>query len=534
MAKRLLFDSEARLALRRGVDQVTNALRVTLGPRGRNVILDKQMGSPTVTNDGVTIAREIELEDPFENAGAQLLREVSARTNEVAGDGTTTAAVLAQRIVHDGIQAVTTGANPMRVKRGVELAVNAVVASLAEQSKKVEGRVDIARVATVAANNDPEIGELLADAMERVGKDGVITVEEAKGMETKLRFVEGLQFDKGYLSAYFVTEPETMEAILKEPYILLCERKIAALETFLPILEKVAQTGRPLLVIAEEVEGDALAALVVNRLRGTLQTCAAKAPEYGERRRATLEDLAVLTGATLITEDTGCKLESVELSDLGRAQRVVVSRESTTVVVGGGQSASVLERVEQLRREIEKSESDFDKEKLQERLARLVGGVAVIEVGAPTELELKERKMRVEDALSATRSALEEGIVPGGGVGLLRALPAVLKIMEDVEQEEIRMGCSLVARALEEPARRIATNAGAEGPIVVERIRQAKDGWGFNAESGKFENLLESGIVDPAKVVRVALQNAASIGGLLLTAETLVVESPEEEDEGED
>jgi chaperonin GroEL len=529
MPKHFLFDSEARGALARGVAKVAEAVGVTLGPRGRNVIIGRESGTPTVTNDGVTIAREIVLGDPFENAGAQLLREVSAKTQEIAGDGTTTATVLAQGIVGEGLRLVTAGANPMRLKTGVDLAVSAAIKSLRDQTREIEGGADLLRVATVSANNDRSVGALVAEAIEQVGKEGVVTVEEAPGVATRLRRVEGIQFDRGYISPYFISDPESMEAVLDSPYVVLYDRRISSLESILPILQKVAETSRPLLVIGEEVEGEALSALVVNKLRGVIPVLAVEAPAFGDGRRAALEDLAVLTGGTLATEETGTRLESLELADLGEARRVVANRDTTTITDGRGAREKIEERVRQLRRQIDKADTTYIRERLRERLARLEGGVAVLEIGAATELELKERKARVEDALAATRSAIEEGIVPGGGVALLRVLPEIEQAAARESNEDVRAGCYLVARALEEPARRIASNSGAEGSVVVARIKAAMGGWGYNAETREFEDLMREGIVDSTKVVRTALQNAASIGGLMLTTETLVVDKPEEE-----
>jgi len=527
MPKRLVFDARAREALRRGVDQVADALKVTLGPRGRHVILEKKAGAPTITNDGVTIAREIELADPFENAGAQLVREVAARTNDVAGDGTTTATVLAQAVVRGGLRSVAAGANPMQIKRGIDKAVEAVVRSLADQSRKVEGRAEIAQVATIAANDDPMVGALVADALEKVGRDGVISVEEARGMETRLEVVEGMQLDRGYVSPYFVSDAETMKAVLEDAFVLLTDRKVAALEDLLPVLQKVLAKGLPLLVVAEEIEGEALAALVVNKLRGVLSTCAIKAPAFGDRRRAILEDLAVLTGGQLVSEEAGLRLDAAGLEHLGRARRVVVTKEHTTIVGGAGAKDAIDERVRQVRKQIEDTDSDYDREKLQERLARLTSGVAVIEVGAATELEMKERRSRVEDAIAATRAAVEEGIVPGGGVALLRAIPAALAARDALTRADERLGAEVIARALEEPARWIAMNAGAEGASIVAELKGRTDGVGYNAATGRIEDLAQAGVLDPAKVVRVALAHAASIGSLVLTAEALVVDQPD-------
>jgi chaperonin GroEL len=526
MAKQLQFDSAARDALQRGVDKLANTVRVTLGPRGRNVVLDKKFGAPTITNDGVTIAKEIELENPYENMGAQLLKEVATKTQDVAGDGTTTATVLAQSMVHAGLRLVTAGANPMFLKRGMDRAVQAVVAELKKQSKPIKTPAEIANVATISANNDPEIGKLISEAMDKVGKDGVITVEEAKGLDTSLEVVEGLQFDRGYLSPYFVTDPERMEAVLEDPYILIHDKKIASIKDILPILEKVSQVGKPLLVISEDIEGEALATLVVNKLRGILNVAAAKAPGFGDRRRSMLEDVAILTGGRLITEEAGLKLENAIVTDLGRAKRVVVDKDNTTIIEGAGKKADIKARVDQIRKEIEDSTSDYDKEKLQERLAKLAGGVAVVNVGAATEVEMKEKKARVEDALAATKSAVEEGIVPGGGVALLRAQPALAALEAKGDEKS---GIDIVSAALEAPLKMIASNAGAEGSIVVERLRAQKGAMGYNAATGQYEDLFESGIVDPTKVTRSALQNAVSIASLVLTTEAVIADLPEEE-----
>ncbi|MCL6476520.1 MAG: chaperonin GroEL [Firmicutes bacterium] len=524
-AKMLLFDEEARRALERGVNKLADAVKVTLGPRGRTVVLEKKFGSPTVINDGVTIAKEIEVEDPFENMGAQLVREVASKTNDVAGDGTTTATVLAQAIVREGLRNVAAGANPMLLKKGIDRAVEAAVEEIRKIATPVETRDEIANVATISAN-DPKIGELIADAMEKVGKDGVITVEESKGTETTLELVEGMQFDKGYISPYFVTDPERMEAVLEEPFILLYEKKISAVQDLIPILEQTARMGRPLLIIAEDVEGEALATLVVNKLRGVLNVAAVKAPGFGERRKAIMEDIAILTGGKFITEDLGIKLENVDISMLGRAKKVIVAKEETTIVEGAGSPQAVQGRIAQIKRQIEETDSDYDREKLQERLAKLAGGVAVIKVGAATETELKEKKHRIEDALSATRAAVEEGIVPGGGVTLLNAIPAVEALQ--AEGDELA-GINIVKRALEEPTRLIASNAGAEGSVIVEKVKTLPKGHGYDAAKGEFVDMIKAGIVDPAKVTRSALQNAASIAGMLLTTEALVAEKKEEE-----
>lgn len=526
-AKQLQFDENARHTLLRGVEKLSKAVKATLGPSGRNVILDKKFGSPTITKDGVTVAKEIELEDPYENMGAQLVREVASKTSDVAGDGTTTATILAESIYREGLRNVTAGANPTSLQRGIMKGVEAIVEELKKLSKKVSDRTEIAQVATVSANWDKTIGEIIADAMDKVGKDGTITVEEAKSIETTLEVVEGMQFDKGYLSPYFVTNAEDMEAILENAYILIYEKKISSLKDLLPLLEKVAKAGRPLLIIAEDVEGEALATLVVNKLRGTLQVCAVKAPGFGDRRKAMLEDIAVLTGGRLISEDLGIKLENIKLEDMGKAKRVTVDKENTTIVEGTGKSADIQGRVAQIRRQIEETTSDYDREKLQERLAKLAGGVAVINVGAATETEMKEKKARVEDALHATRAAVEEGIVAGGGVALLRAQKA-LDGIKDLEADE-KIGVQIVRRAIEEPMRQLANNAGAEGALVVEEVRKRKGNEGYDVATEQYTDLVKAGIVDPTKVTRSALQNAASIAGLLLTTEALVTEIPEKE-----
>jgi len=522
-SKMLLFDEEARRALERGANAVANAVKVTLGPKGRNVVLDKKWGSPTITKDGVTVAKEIELSDPYENMGAQLVREVASKTNDVAGDGTTTATVLAQAIVNEGLRYVAAGGNPLEVKRGIELAVEKAVDAIKAQAIEVKGHDDVAHVASIAGN-DPDIGKLVAEAMDKVGKDGVITVEESKGTTDSLEVVEGMQFDKGYISPYFVTDPERMEAVLENPLILVHEKKISAAADLVPLLEKVAQSRRPLLIIAEDVDGDALATLVVNKIRGIIQSCAVKAPGFGDRRKAMLEDIAILTGGKFLSEDLGVKLENVDLSFLGTAKKVVVGKEETTIIEGAGSHEAVTGRIQQIRRAIEETDSSYDKEKLQERLAKLAGGVAVIKVGAATETELKEKKHRFEDALSATRAAVEEGIVAGGGVTYLRALSALDGLGTTPDE---RHGVAIVRRALEEPARQIAENAGLEGSVVVERIKSLPGNQGFNAETGEYEDLVAAGIVNPVKVERSALQNAASIAGMLLTTEALVVEKPE-------
>ena len=526
-AKQLQFDENARHALLRGVEKLAKAVKATLGPSGRNVILDKKFGSPTITKDGVTVAKEIELEDPYENMGAQLVREVASKTSDIAGDGTTTATVLAESIYREGLRNVTAGANPTSLQRGIMKAVETIVEELKKISKKVSDRTEIAQVATVSANWDKTIGEIIADAMDKVGKDGTITVEEAKSIETTLEVVEGMQFDKGYLSPYFVTNAEAMEAILDNPYILIHEKKISSLKDMLPLLEKVAKAGRPLLIISEDVEGEALATLVVNKLRGTLQVCAVKAPGFGDRRKAMLEDIAVLTGGKCITEDLGIKLENVKLEELGRAKRVTIDKENTTIVEGEGKQNDIHGRVAQIRRQIDETTSDYDREKLQERLAKLAGGVAVINVGAATETEMKEKKARVEDALHATRAAVEEGIVPGGGVAFLRTQKA-LDNMKDLEPDE-KVGVQIVRRAIEEPTRQLADNAGKEGALIVEEIKKRKGNEGYNVATGEYEDLVKAGVVDPTKVTRSALQNAASISGLLLTTEALVTELPEKD-----
>ncbi len=524
--KIIKFDEEARRSILKGVQILSNAVKVTLGPKGRNVILEKKFGAPTITKDGVTVAKEIDLEDKFENVGAQMVKEVASKTSDVAGDGTTTATILAEMIYREGLKTVTAGANAMEVKKGIDKAVETVVESLKKISTPIKGKTEIFQVATISANNDELIGNKIADAMEKVGKDGVITVEEAKGTETTVDVVEGMQFDRGYLSPYFITNPDRMECVLEDAYILLYEKKISAMKDLLPILEKVAQKGRPILIIAEEVEGEALATLVVNKIRGTLQCCAVKAPGYGDRRRAMLEDIAVLTGGKLISEDIGIKLENVQMSDLGQAKRVVIDKENTTIVEGSGKKADIQARIAQIKNEIQETKSDYDREKLQERLAKLAGGVAVLNVGAATEVEMKEKKARVEDALHATRAAVEEGIVPGGGVAYLRSLPELDKLKLTGDQQ---IGVEIVKRALEEPARQLALNAGKEGSVIVEQIKKEKGNVGFNLLTEKFEDMVEAGIIDPTKVVRTALQNAASIASLLVTTEAVVVEKPEEE-----
>jgi len=525
-AKQLLFDEEARRKILKGVDALAAAVKVTLGPKGRNVILDKKFGAPTITKDGVTVAKEIELEDHFENMGAQMVKEVASKTSDVAGDGTTTATVLAQAIFREGIKNVTAGANPMALKRGIEKAVDAVVDELKKISKPTKGKKEISQVATISANNDKTIGDLIADAMEKVGKDGVITVEEAKSMDTTLEVVEGMQFDRGYLSPYFVTDPERMEVVMENSLILIHEKKISNLKDLLPILEQIAKMGKPLLVIAEEVEGEALATLVVNKLRGTLSTASVKAPGFGDRRKEMLQDIAVLTGGAVVSEELGIKLENIKLEDLGKAKKVVIDKENTTLIEGAGSQKEIEGRIKQIRAQIEETTSDYDKEKLQERLAKLAGGVAVIKVGAATEIAMKEKKARVEDALNATRAAVEEGIVPGGGVAFLRAAMTIdhLKLKGDE-----KVGGDIVRRALEEPIRQIAENAGVEGAIVVQKVRENNGAYGFNAETEVYEDLMASGIIDPTKVTRIALQNASSIASLMITTEALVTEVPERE-----
>jgi chaperonin GroEL len=529
-AKQLQFDENARHALLRGIEKLARAVKATLGPSGRNVILDKKFGSPTITKDGVTVAKEIELEDPYENMGAQLVREVASKTSDIAGDGTTTATVLAESIYKEGLRNVTAGANPTSLQRGINKAVEAIVEELKKISKKVSDRTEIAQVATVSANWDKTIGEIIADAMDKVGKDGTITVEEAKSIETTLDVVEGMQFDKGYLSPYFVTNAEAMEAVLDNAYILIHEKKISSLKDMLPLLEKVAKAGRPLLIIAEDVEGEALATLVVNKLRGTLQVCAVKAPGFGDRRKSMLEDIAVLTGGKCITEDLGIKLENVKLEDLGRAKRVTIDKDNTTIVEGEGKKADIQARVAQIRRQIEETTSDYDREKLQERLAKLAGGVAVVNVGAATETEMKEKKARVEDALHATRAAVEEGIVPGGGVAFIRAQKALDNI-KGLEGDEA-VGVQIVRRAIEEPLRTLADNAGQEGALIVQEVKKRKGNEGYNVVTGEYADLVKAGVVDPTKVTRSALQNAASISGLLLTTEAIITEMPEKEKGG--
>jgi chaperonin GroEL len=523
-AKRLLYGISARAAILRGVGQLASAVKATLGPKGRNAILDKKWGAPTITKDGVTVAKEVELPDPYENMGAQLVREVASKTSDAAGDGTTTATVLAEAIFREGVKNLTAGASPMELKRGIDRAVAVVVEELKKISKPCQGKKEIAQIGTISANNDTTIGDLIAEAMEKVGKDGVITVEEGKSLTTSLDVVEGMQFDRGYISPYFVTNAERMEAVLDEPYILLHEKKISSMKDLVPILEEVAKASKPLLVVAEEVEGEALATLVVNKLRGTLSVAAVKAPGFGDRRKAMLEDIAVLTGGQVISEDLGVKLENVKLSDLGRAKRVTVDKDNTTIVEGFGDQKKIQARVKQIRAQIEETTSDYDREKLQERLAKLVGGVAVIRVGAATETEMKEKKARVEDALHATKAAVEEGIVPGGGVALVRCLPALEALKLEGDQQ---VGVNIVRRALEEPLRQIANNAGRDGSVILERVRQERGAFGFDAARETFCDLFESGIIDPTKVTRSALQNAASVAGLMLTTEVMVTEIPE-------
>ncbi|HDP67630.1 MAG TPA: chaperonin GroEL [Candidatus Marinimicrobia bacterium] len=527
MAKQIEYDVKARSALKEGVDKLANAVKVTLGPKGRNVVIEKKFGSPTITKDGVTVAKEIELEDKMENIGAQMVKEVASKTSDIAGDGTTTATVLAQAIISEGLKNVTAGADPMEIKRGIDLSTKEVVAGLKELSKEVTGSKEkIAQVGAISANNDAFIGQLISDAMEKVGKDGVITVEESKSTETGLKVVEGMQFDRGYLSAYFVTNADAMEAVLEDPYILIHDKKISAMKDLLPILEKVSQMGKPLLIIAEDIEGEALATLVVNKLRGTLRVAAVKAPGFGDRRKAMLEDIAVLTGGTVISEEQGFKLENATVSYLGQAKRITIDKDNTTIVEGAGKSEDIKARIKQIKAQIEASTSDYDKEKLQERLAKLSGGVAVLEVGAATEVEMKEKKARVEDALHATRAAVEEGIVPGGGVALLRVLKKLDNIKAAGDQA---VGVKIVKKAIEEPIRQIAKNAGHEPSIVVQKVKEGKDDFGFDAYKEEYVNLYQAGIIDPTKVVRIAIENAASIAGLMLTTEAVVSEIPEEE-----
>ncbi len=527
MAKQLKFSEEARASIKIGVDLLTDAVKVTLGPRGRNVIIEKSFGSPLVTKDGVTVAKEVELPDKYENMGAQMVKEVASKTSDVAGDGTTTATVLAQKIYQEGAKLVAAGYNPMDLKRGIDKAVEVVAAELKKMSKATKDPKEIAQVGTISANNDETIGNIIAEAMSKVGKEGVITVEEAKGMETTLEIVEGMQFDRGYLSPYFVTDPERMEVILEEPYILIHEKKISNMKDLLPLLEQIARSGKPLLIVAEEVEGEALATLVVNKLRGTLHACAVKAPGFGDRRKAMLEDVAVLTGGKAIAEEMGIKLEAVQLTDLGRAKRVVIDKDNTTIIDGAGKKADIEGRVKQIRAQVEETTSDYDKEKLQERLAKLVGGVAVINVGAATETEMKEKKARVEDALHATRAAVEEGIIPGGGVAYIRAATALDGIKLDHDQAA---GLDIVRKSLFEPSKQIAINAGQDGGVIVDKIKNGKGAFGYNAATEEFEDLIKAGILDPTKVARVALFNAASVAGLMITTECAIAEKPEEKE----
>jgi chaperonin GroEL len=530
MAKQLLFGEAARSKILEGIGTLTDAVKATLGPKGRNVIIDKKYGAPTITKDGVTVAKEIELQEPYENMGAQLVREVASKTSDVAGDGTTTATVLAHSMYTEGMKHVVAGSNPMEIKRGIEKSVDLVVEELRKISKTVQDKKEIAQVGTISANNDPTIGELIADAMDKVGKDGVITVEEAKSMATSLDVVEGMQFDRGYTSPYFVTDPDRMECNLEDVFIIIHEKKISAMKDLLPILEQTAKMGRPLLIIAEEVEGEALATLVVNKLRGTLQVCAVKAPGFGDRRKAMLEDIAILTGGTMIAEDLGIKLESIKIEDLGRAKKITIDKENTTIVEGSGDQDKIQGRVKQIKAQIEETTSDYDREKLQERLAKIVGGVAVINVGAATETEMKEKKARVEDALHATRAAVEEGVVPGGGVALLRAIAALDKLK--LENHDQNVGITIVKRALEEPIRQIVNNSGLEGSVVVEKVKNAKDAnYGFDANAEDYVDMMQSGIIDPTKVTRYALQNAASVAALMLTTSVMVTDIPEEKPE---
>jgi chaperonin GroEL len=528
MAKQILFKEEGRRKILSGVEQLAAAVKVTLGPKGRNAVLDKKFGSPTITKDGVTVAKEIELEDPFENMGAQMVKEVAEKTSDTAGDGTTTATILAEAIYRQGLKNVTAGANAMALKRGIDKAVEKAIEELRKLSKPIKEKKEVAQVAAIAANCDQTIGDLIAEAMDKVGKDGVITVEEAKSMATTLEVVEGMQFDQGYLSPYFVTDSERMECILENPYILIHEKKISSIKDILPLLEKIARTGKPLLIVAEEVEGEALATLVVNKIRGTLTTCAVKAPGYGDRRKAMLEDIAVLTGGKALTEDLGIKLENVDIDDLGQAKRVKVDKENTTIIEGAGKTSAINGRIAQIKRQIEDTDSDYDREKLQERLAKLAGGVAVINVGAATETEMKEKKARVEDALHATRAAVDEGIIPGGGVALLRAMSALEKFTLDGDEN---IGVDIVKRALEEPIRQLVNNAGLEGSVVVQRVKQEKTNVGYDVNQDNYVDMIQSGVIDPTKVTRTALQNASSIAGLLLTTEALVTDKPEKEKE---
>ncbi len=526
-AKDIIFDTKARDAILRGVNTLADAVKVTLGPKGRNVVIEKSFGSPTITKDGVTVAKEIELENKFENMGAQMVKEVASKTSDIAGDGTTTATVLAQAIFREGAKLVAAGHNPMEIKRGIDKAVTAIVAELKKLSKPTQGKKDIAQVGTISANGDTTIGNIIAEAMDKVGKEGVITVEEAKGLETELDVVEGMQFDRGYLSPYFVTNPDRMEVEHADPFILIYEKKVSSMKDLLPLLEQVARAGKPLIIVAEEVEGEALATLVVNKIRGVLNVCAVKAPGFGDRRKAMLEDIAILTGGKLIAEDLGLKLENVTLSDLGRAKRVKVDKDNTTIIDGAGQQKDIEARVKQIRAQVEETSSDYDKEKLQERLAKLVGGVAVINVGAATETEMKEKKARVEDALNATRAAVEEGIVPGGGVAFIRCLSALKDVQVNAEE---KFGVDIIRRSLEEPLRQISANGGLEGSVIVNKVKEGTGAYGFNAATGAFEDLLAAGVIDPAKVSRCALQNAASVSSLMLTTEAMVAEKPRDDD----
>ena len=525
-AKIIVYDSEARVKLKKGLDTLAQAVKITLGPQGRNVVIDKKFGAPTVTKDGVTVAKEIELEDPFENMGAQMVKEVASKTSDIAGDGTTTATVLAQAIYTQGLKNVTAGSNPTELKRGIDIAVAEVIKNLKSMSREVTGKTEIAQVGSISANNDNTIGELIADAMDKVGKDGVITVEEAKSIETTLEVVEGMQFDRGYVSPYFSTDAETMEAILEDAVILIHDKKISAMKDLLPVLEKVAQTGKPLLIIAEDIEGEALATLVVNKIRGTLKVAAVKAPGFGDRRKEMLEDIAILTVGRVISEETGFKLENASLDDLGNAKRITIDKDNTTIIEGAGSSNDIKGRVNQIRAQIENTSSDYDKEKLQERLAKLAGGVAVIKIGAATEVEMKEKKARVEDALHATRAAVEEGIVPGGGISLLRSIKALDKLKLENDQQ---IGVEIVRRALEEPIRQIVHNAGLEGSVIVNKVLEKEGAYGFNAQTEKYEDLMKAGVIDPTKVTRSALENASSVAGLLLMTDALVSEKPEKE-----
>jgi len=527
MSKQLIYGEEARSAILKGVDKLANAVKVTLGPKGRNVVLDKKFGSPTITKDGVTVAKEIQLDDPYENMGAQMVKEVASKTSDVAGDGTTTATVLAQAIYREGIKNVTAGANPMAIKRGIEKAVEVAVEELKKLSKPTKDKKEIAQVGAVSANNDPAIGNIIAEAMEKVGKDGVVTVEEAKSMNTHLDFVEGMQFDRGYLSPYFVTNQDRMECVLENPYILLYEKKISNVKSLLPVLEQISQMNRSFLIIAEEVEGEALAVLVVNKLRGTLNCVAVKAPGFGDKRKAMLEDIAILTGGKAITEDLGIKLENIKLGDLGQAKRITIDKDNTTIIEGLGEASNLETRIKQIKTQIENSTSDYNKEKLQERLAKLVGGVAVINIGAATETEMKEKKARVEDAMNATRAAVEEGVVPGGGVALLRVVSALENIKLD--STDAQVGVNILRRAMEEPIRQIANNAGLEGSVVVDKVKREKGNIGLNANTGEYSDLIVDGVIDPTKVTRIALQNAASISGLMITTEALITDIKEEE-----